>query len=451
MSDKLLAQLKEQGFETVDAAIEHLKGLQTAQEAAADQDREKFEKVIADVVERQFAALVNKGETARKATISEVTGQADDAQVAELQNDMWLLGMMLQRSPKTFDPERVRKGYALHTGKEFSTASLMKAMDTTEQSAWVPTGLGNVLLADVEAQSPLFDNVTVLPMPTNPWEPPYQSSQMSVYGVDESTEDSASAVGATNFGANKVTLTAKKIGARALWSRELDEDSAIAILPQVQADFVRAIRNGWERNFMMGDERATTSNINCYGANPTTTAGAKDPWLQTDGLVKWALVTNSGQSASAGGAIDKAKYLAVRLKMGKYGDNPANILTFVNRDLLYDMLQLEYVLTLEKYGAKATILTGELGSFFGSPIMVSDGLPKTCASGYIDGSTPANNSKKSFVLLNKAVGIVVGRKGDLRVAVEAINRTDQYEGVIFSRYDLGFPFVQGVAYGYNVT
>jgi hypothetical protein len=53
--------------------------------------------------------------------------------------------------------------------------------------------------------------------------------------------------------------------------------------------------------------------------------------------------------------------------------------------------------------------------------------------------------------VNKAVGIVVGRKGDLRVAVEAINRTDQYEGVIFSRYDLGFPFVGGVAYGYNVT
>jgi len=457
MGDKLILALQEQGF-TAESALEYLKGLQATEQAKKEAksgdplSEEKLRNIIDDVVGKQMEAL-NKGSADnKKVTGGEGNEEADAKEMREMKNDLWLLGHMLQRSPRDLDAEAITGGFRHHLGKEYKLASVRKALDTTQASAIVPTDLAREMLADVEKSSVILDNLRVLNMPTNPWEAPYQSSSMTLYGVDESTEDDASAVGASDPGAEKLTYTAKKVGARTLWSQELDEDSAIAILPLVREDFVRIIRDGWERNFIFGDERTTEANLNMVntgGHTPTTTAGAKDHWLQTDGLVKFCLVTHTDQANDVNAVISASKFLETRAKMGKYGDRPQDLLVPVTRDLLYDMMGLEEVKTLEKYGAQATVLTGELARFYGSPVVVSDGLPKTAAAGGIS-RTGGDNVKKSFLIINRVVGASIGRRGELRIAVDKINKTDQYEGVVFSRYDIQFPFAKGLAYGYNI-
>lgn len=451
----LLAALKEQGFESLDAAFEHLKALREAEErakaahASGDAlDVESAKRIIGEVVDQRLTALGAKAADAKPVINPELP--VDEREVRELQFDMFLLAHVLRRDPRQLDAERLARAYRRHLGKQFRPGSIRKALDTTDASALVPTELSRSMLTDVEKASVILANFRVMDMPTNPWKWPYQSSSLTAYGVDQSTADDASAVGASDPGVDEVTFSALKIGARALWSRELDEDSAISMLPIIREDFLRVTRDSWERVFIFGDETVSTANINNYGTTPTTTAGAKDYWLQGDGLVHHCLVTNTGQASDIAAAITGARFLAVRALMGKYGDRPDDLFVIMTRDLLYDAMALDEFKTVDKYGDKATVLTGELGKMYGSPCGVSDGLPKTAAAGYID-DTAGNNTKKSLIIVNRVVGAFIGRRNEIRIEVDTINKTDQYEGVVFSRYDIQMPRVQGVAYGYNIT
>ncbi len=450
--DNIMQALKDAGYENPEDALAALQALKAADEGAKDQNTEKFEKAISDMVAGQVKAQMDAVESQRKIDFEKIAeGEPNETDVTRLKIDMWLLSAMLRKQPSQINPQAVQKAYSDHQLLDFSLASIRKALDTTGEPAIIDKRAESVLLRDVEKASGVFENLRILDMPVNPWEPPYQSSNISLYGVDENTADAGDVVGASDPATNKITFFARKIGARALWSRELDEDSAVAILPMIREDFIRATRNGWEYNMLMGDENTANTNINKVGVAPTTTAGAKDAFLQTDGMVKHCIVTNTGQASGVGAAMDKAKWVVIMAKLGKYGDARGDLVAFCNRSLLFDMLQLDQVITLEKYGAGATVITGELGKFFGVPLVLTDGLPLSDANGKIDGSTPGNNVKKNVVMVNRAVGVMIGRRGDLRISVDEINRTDQFEGIVYSRYDIGFPYVMGLSYGYNIT
>jgi HK97 family phage major capsid protein len=442
--DELLAQLKAQGL-SVEEAIEHIKLMKQAKEAA-DQNLDNVEKLVDAAIDVRIRAMTEK----RMSEFSKVESDADAAPSPQLMADMWLLGHIIQRPPKSFDPDKVRQGYLMHQHKDVPLPAIQKALDTVDMSVVVPTALAANLMSDIE-KSVVMDNFQSFTLPTNPYEMPYQSGSMTLYGVDESTSDSAPSVVASDLATAKLTFTARKMGALTRWSQELDEDSAIAMLPLIREDFVRIMRDGWERAFLMGDERTTTSNINVYGATPVTTAGGKDYWLQVDGLVKNALVTNSAQSSAIGKAIEQTSFNTIRKLMGKYGDRTGDLVILLTRDLYYDVMALDNVRTLDKYGPAATILTGELAKIDGIPLMITDGLPLTAAGGYVDGVTPSNNVKKSFLIVNKSYGPLIGRRGELRIAIDKINKTDQYEGVIFSRYDIQVRRAKALAYGYNLA
>lgn len=447
--------MEKNGFKTVDEAINHIKTIAAAEEAAKENKKtgdsqleEKAKKAIDDVVEKITAGLDKKGkEHAGKTPNFE--GDPDTGEVQQLKMDVWMLGHVLQRQPKNLDPDKIIRAYKIHEGRDFKMASVRKALDTTDASAIVPTELQRQMLTYVENASVILDNFRVVNMPSNPWESPYQSSSATGYGVGESTDDTASAVKASDPGVSKITFTANKIGARALWSRELDEDSAIAILPLVREDFIRVTRDCWERAFIFGDETETNQNINNYGTTPTTAAGQRDYWLQTDGMVHHCLINNTGQASDVNAAITGKKFLTVRKLLSKYGDKAQDLFALMNRDLMYDVMGLDEFKTIDKFGPKATVLTGEIGKIYGTPSGISDGLPSTDANGRIDDDS-SNNTKKSLVVASR-IGVIIGRRNEMRLMVDTINKTDQYEGVVFSRYDIQYPRTQALAYGYNIT
>jgi len=449
--DKLIQALKEQGF-TLDEAIEHLKKykeLNDEKEKGKKNDalsEEKLKRLIDSIVEERTKAL----ETAAKKKETKYE-DADDDEVKEIKNDIWLLGHVLQKHPRELDAEKIKIGFATHAHKNVKLASIKKALDTVDHSDIVPTEMARQFIERVENASVILSNLRVINLPSNPYEMPYQSASVTAYGVDEATEDSAPAVKASDTGVANITFHAKKIGARALWSRELDEDSAIAILPMIREDFIRVMRESWERAFIFGDE-STTGNINSHDddSKVITTAGQKSFWLQADGLVHHCIVVNTGQAKDINAALSAKDYLNVRKLMGKYGDNPDDVIYIVNRKTMYDTLVLDEVLTLDKLGNKATILTGQIAAIHGSPILVSDGLPETDDNGKIS-ATAANNDNGAILAVNRRVGAIIGRRGEMRIAVDTINKTDQYEGVVFSRYDIQMPHVEAVAYGYNIT
>ena len=69
-------------------------------------------------------------------------------------------------------------------------------------------------------------------------------------------------------------------------------------------------------------------------------------------------------------AIDAAKLLELISKLGEYASSDKVLI--VSPEALYGSLMgLEQLITLDKFGPQATILTGQLGSIFGMPVVVS--------------------------------------------------------------------------------
>ena len=444
--DALEKALVDQGM-TADEAFEQLKKLAEAKKAAeegADIKSSNLRKLVDEIVDDQIGA---------RAKLAAKIDAPPDEPVAvppQLVADMWLAVKIAGKHPSAMSATALAKAYYDQRGLEYDPRVIQKALDTSDTSTLVPAVLQRQLYSDIEKQKAMLSNFRVIDMPNNPWEMPYQASSLTIYGVDESTTDSASAVAASDLGFSKITFNAKKLGARVFWSTELDEDALIAVLPVIREDLVRITGDGWERCFLFGDETTANTNINYVGTAPTTTVAAKDYWLQTDGVIHSCIVTHTGQALDIAGAMTETKFHLVRQLLGKYGTNPNDIMAVVPRELWYDMLVLTNVQTPDKYGPNATLLTGELSKLWGIPIVVSDGIPLSAVDGKIN-DTPGDNVKKSFMIINRPYGVIIGRRGDMRIAMEQVIDTDQTKAVVFSRYDIQYPFWGALAYGYDIT
>jgi len=441
--DALEKALVDQGM-TADEAFAQLKKMAEAKKAAeegVDVRNTNLRKLVDEIVDAQIGAR-----TPETKSIAPPEGPVPVA--PELAAEMWLALKVAGKAPSQMNAKALSKAYYNQRGIEYSEQMIQKALDTADTSTLVPAVLQRQLYMDIEKEAPMMANFRVMDMPNNPWEMPYQASSLTIYGVDESTTDTATAVAGSDLSFDKITFNAKKLGARVFWSTELEEDALIAVLPVIREDLVRITRNGWERAFLMGDETTANTNINNLNTAPTTTAGAKDYWLQCDGVVHSCLISHTAQALDINAAMGDTKFNLLRAKLGKYGVNPNDIAAVIPRELWYDMLSIANVLTPDKYGQNATILTGELARYFGIPLIISDGIPLTCATGQRDNTT---NVKKSMVLINRPYGVIIGRRGDMRIAMEQVIDTDQTKAVVFSRYDIQFPFWGALAYGYNIT
>ena len=205
MSDELMKVMRDQGFDTEEKVIEHLKTVKAAEDAAKKGDRENYDKAIEDVVAAQLKAMMGKV-TPKIGEGEAASGTPIDAEVKELKDELWFVGQLTRKAPKTLDPDIIRAGFRAHRGKTYDMASIRKAMDTTDMSTIVPMDMARALLSDIEKQNIIAANLRTMTMPTNPWEAPYQSSNITVYGVDENTDDAGDAVGASPVSYTHLTL-----------------------------------------------------------------------------------------------------------------------------------------------------------------------------------------------------------------------------------------------------
>src|SRR5206468_1814255 len=97
-----------------------------------------------------------------------------------------------------------------------------------------------------------------------------------------------------------------------------------------------------------------------------------------DGYRKVLQTLASKKTAGTATALDIADIRSVRAAMGKYGINPSDFVIlcgpvgYVKLLGLKDGSNPSPVLTLEKYGPQATVITGELARVDGIPIIVTE-------------------------------------------------------------------------------
>jgi len=235
----------------------------------------------------------------------------------------------------------------------------VKAMDSTEMSDWVPTSLSARLQEKIELELKVAALHDRIPMPTQPYDLPYVAGQTTAYIAGESTEEDSPRFKKSAMGSGKVQFNAKKLAVRVLFTEELTEDSLVPILPLLKKDIVKAVARAIEDATVNGDTTALHQDSDVVDARD-----ARKAWM---GYRKLAMATLDFSNT-----LTLTQLRTFRGGMGIYGVDVPDLAYVCSIGGYLKLLEIPEVRTLEKYGPKATVLTGELARVDNIPIIVSE-------------------------------------------------------------------------------
>ena len=358
------------------------------------------------------------------------------------------VGPRLGLSP--IEPNEVfRNAYAeaLKIGPRIMVANdgrATRAMDTAE------TGFGLELIgaqyvrelwSAARNEDSIVGRIRDIPMTDPTVYVPIDGALPEMLFVGESTSASANAYTTSKTASNRVTLTAKKFTIQQIWSGEMNEDSIIAFTPFLREQLNRSAAAHLGSAYLNGDTtNAGTGNINLDDADPADTKH----YLAWDGIRHYWLVDATGQGKNMAAALDMKEINVARGKLNgtdddvdaavgniNWGKNARDLLLVADWDTYMAMLDGDKVTTVDKYGAGATIVTGELGNVYGIPIVSPGYAIKTEADGKAS-TTEASNTKGQLTLFNPA-GFLGGVRRDVQLFFDRIQRTDQFLFELYTR------------------
>ena len=330
-----------------------------------------------------------------------------------------------------------------------ANSELRKAMDTAtagEGSEWVPTELSAQMIDAVRLELLIAAQFDRIPLPRASFELPVQGARPTAFLFAESIEDEPSAGATTNVdSSNKVTFAAKTFGTRILWSRDLDEDSILAVFPIIQRETVQALADGEENSIINGDTSTTHQHSDVTASSDVRKAFP-------------GLLFHSGGSGG-NAAVDISTFnlaatRSMRKGMGKYGAATSRLRYAFSISAYIQALAIDEVRTIDKYGAQATVVQGELARIDNIPILISEFVRNDLnTTGVYDGATLTDTE----ILLFNASSFIIGDVRGITTDSEFNINTQQNVLVNTRRMDfqqLHTPAASGeetVALGYSLT
>jgi len=248
---------------------------------------------------------------------------------------------------------------------------------------WIPDGTYPSIYEEFRvpnAIAALFDTVD---MPRATMIQPKLSTGVRPYKRNAiSSDDPANYTGSTPVTAD-ATITVSNMAVRVVYDEMDAEDAVIAMEPLVRQLVVDAINDGYCDAMINGDTNATHQdtiaawNIRSrWGASGL--GGTADHRRLFIGLR--ALATDRSQTVNMGSVQSVVGLMSTLV--GGMGERAAGQLAIiVSPEVFYQKLMSDTnVLTLDKLGANATLLNGQLASVFGHPIVVSRWLSADLAA-----------------------------------------------------------------------
>lgn len=293
---------------------------------------------------------------------------------------------------------------------------------------WVPALWSDQLWRKARQDNVVFPLFSAIEMPSSPFHVPTEGVDPTVYYVPETRNEaqlaltSASpALPETKLSSDKLTLTAKKLALRVGFSAELVEDAVLPVLNIYREQAARAIADAIDHVLVNGDETTGAGNIN-------DVSGALDAsarFRAMDGLRHLPLVTNTTLVHDFAGAVTLDKLRTVRFKLPvTRAARPSDLAWVVDGNTYAKLLSLPEFLTLDKAGAQATALTGQLGFIDGIPVLVSAELGLTGLDGTFE---VGGVNDKGTALLVYRPGWLVGTRRRIAVSVDYLPYYDAYQ------------------------
>lgn len=327
--------------------------------------------------------------------------------------------------------------------------SAVKAMTSTGVGTGdelVPTNIAAEIWQDFYSASKVFADLPEQPMTSDP----QQISMIGGLTFRKGTQNTATT--AADPATSSSLLTTTEQVAEVDWSYDLEEDAIVALMPLFRQI---AARDGAEQMdaFALNADAtdADTGNINLDDANP-----ANDAYYLTagqDGIRHQYLVDNTAQASNVNAALDDSKMTAILKLLGKYGMDYANCRIVPDVASYISMLGMTNVVTVDKYGSAATILTGELAKYRGIPVIPSASMPLTEADGKCS-TTAVSNTKGQLAAYNRLMWRRGSRRG-LTIEVDRLIQKRQLVMVVSFRIAVGAwgtrSSAKHTAGGYGIT
>ena len=308
-----------------------------------------------------------------------------------------------------------RHPYAKPMLREFSRAidSNTRALTATGSATGdelVPTLEASALWMDVNLQTQVAPLIPTIAMPSNPFDIPTQLGDVSWFPGTENTTATESTPATA-----KKTLTAYELVSQVSFSFSIEEDSIIALLPEIRSGLVRNAAEVLDDVILNADTTAANS-INADGATIATSTADKAQWLiGYDGLRHACLIDNTSQANNHNAAVSDDMFNEIRSKLDKYGTRPSELVWIMDVNTFIRAQGISNFRTMDKLGPNATLLTGMLGAVSGIPVIASELMRLADTDGKI---TSAGNSADtgSLLMVNKGQ-LFQGFRRDMSVDV----------------------------------
>lgn len=277
-------------------------------------------------------------------------------------------------------------------------------------------------------------------------------------GVNATTGMPDATVTASKTGTDQKVLSAVKMGARGVWSGEMEEDSIIPWVANLRRQLTLGYAEQMEHAVIDGDTTLTAStNINNIAGTPA----GNEVYTLVNGFRKSALVTTTANSR-AGGVLGVDDYIETIKLMGLGGKNARNkdsVSFITDMWVPWTTLLLAEIKTRDVFSAP-TIENGVLANLWGYKVYQSAfmhyanqdatyGL-KANTSGKVDLNTASNNTTGS-ILSVRWDQWQLGIKRRLTIETQRIPQADATQIVAISRWGLAQRDTEASAISYGLT
>jgi hypothetical protein len=293
---------------------------------------------------------------------------------------------------------------------------------------------------------------------------PLESTDPTWYKVPETTAADgtmkfpAASVGASQAATDRRQITVAKMGARAMYTGEMVEDSLLPFAAQLQKQLEVSGGEMLEHVVIDGDTTTTaTTNINDIGNGSAQTA--TNLHLLMDGFRKLALVTNTANSRSASGGLSVDDFIETLWLMGVAGmsvSDPTKCAFIIDPNVLKAASKLPEVLTKDVNGV-ATIENGWLTRIWNVEVLPSwfmhykstTNPRKANTAGKVDQTTQANNTTGA-ILGVRFDQWKLAYKRKMTMETTRIANADTWEITALMRLGMNYRDTEASAESYNV-
>lgn len=328
---------------------------------------------VEEVVESLKAELKEKSEEIQQIRESKrIFGERQkggglDAYASDLE-DVWLLGKATGKGLNTKFAQATMEKVNTHSGIDVSSADFEQTVSTN-----IERDIQNELvLAPLFREIAMTSATQILPILPDAGYAEFtsnaQASGSAPHGNLDPRGDAYDPANGAGIVMSERTLTTKKLISQSYLGNETEEDAILPILPLIRESMIRSHARGVENAILAGDDADGV-----YGTSGATFEGLLH-------LARNDSDYTQSSTAFASDSLTALQLLAARKNMGKYGLKPEDVIYVVSQTGYYQLLEDAEFQDVNLVGDQATKLSGEIGTVFGSRVIVCDEFASAAVS-----------------------------------------------------------------------